>query len=247
VIKKIDPNSEEFIYQLEKTVEFTKKVNERFGFVFNPENEITESVQQGLTRNKLIYGTYYCPCFMVQGETKEERKKANNRICPCKPAIEEEIPSDGRCHCGIFCTPDYAQKHAKELEIEKIAHTHSRGLTKEECEFLLQKEQLDHDEIEMLLEAREIGYVDFVLVDVREWMEWVSKRIKGTDYLIPTTSFYQSLEEANIPKDKPIILYCLTGSRSAYCQYIMQNMGYKRVSNFVHGIIAFGGECESGR
>ncbi len=48
---------------------------------------------------------------MVLGATKEERKKEDNRICPCKPALETEIPEDGKCHCGIFCTPE----HAKEL------------------------------------------------------------------------------------------------------------------------------------
>jgi len=47
--------------------------------------------------------------FMVVGDTPEERKKADNRICPCKPALEKEIPEDGRCHCGIFCTPEFAE------------------------------------------------------------------------------------------------------------------------------------------
>jgi hypothetical protein len=37
--------------------------------------------------------------------------------------------------------------------------------------------------------------IDFNLVDVREWMEWNQQRIVGTDYLIPTTSFYQALEK----------------------------------------------------
>ena len=50
------------------------------------------------------------------------------------------------------------------------------------------------------MEARELGFVKFNLVDTREWMEWVGTRIKGTDYLIPTTSFYQALEKLTTKK-----------------------------------------------
>jgi hypothetical protein len=104
---------------------------------------------------------------MVIGETKEEQKEADNRICPCKPAIEKEIPEQGHCHCGIFCTPEYASQHKQEEVIDKVTHTHSRGLTKEECEILLKKEQLDGDELESLLEAKNLGFINFTLVDVR--------------------------------------------------------------------------------
>lgn len=246
MIKKIDVQSEEYQYQLEKTIRFTDKVINQFNFAYHPDPEITESIQQGLTRNKMIYDKYYCPCFMVQGETAEERKAADNRICPCKPALEKEIPGQGYCHCGIFCTPEYADTHSKEMEIEKVVHTHSRGLSKEECALLLQKPQLDSDEIESLLEARELGFINFQLVDVREWMEWVSQRIVGTDHLVPTTSFYDALEKIKPFKDEPIVLYCFTGSRSAYCQQVMKQLGFKQVSNFTYGIISYKGATESG-
>jgi rhodanese-related sulfurtransferase len=183
---------------------------------------------------------------MVIGETKEERKEANNRVCPCKPAIEKEIPEEGKCHCGIFCTPEYAKANAIEIEAEEVAHRHSRGLTKEECEAILSHPQLDGDEIQSLLEARELGMVEFNLVDVREWMEWNQQRIVGTDYLVPTTSFYQALSQIEEQKEKATILYCLTGSRSAYCQNVMLDMGWKQVSNYTAGIIAYHGEIESG-
>ena len=101
----------------------------------------------------------------------------------------------GSCHCGLFCTPEFARDNALEEEAEIAVHTHSRGLTKEECEAILAHEQLDGDEITALLEARELGMVDFNLVDVREWMEWKDNRIVGTDCLIPTTSFYNNLEQ----------------------------------------------------
>ena len=231
---------------MEKTKEFTDKVCSSMGFVYNPVEELNEGVIMGLTRNKIIYNKRYCPCFMVIGETKEEQKAADNRICPCKPALEHEIPNGGKCHCGIFCTPEYAALNAIEEKAEEVAHTHSRGLTKEECEAILQHQQLDGDEIIALLEARELGMVDFNLVDVREWMEWNQDRIKGTDYLIPTTSFYNSLEQIEDQKEKPTILYCFTGSRSAYCQRVLLDMGWSQVSNYTHGIISYQGEKISG-
>jgi rhodanese-related sulfurtransferase len=77
-------------------------------------------------------------------------------------------------------------------------------------------------------------------------MEWVGSRIKGTDYLIPTTSFYQAIEQVNNQKDIATVVYCHSGSRSAYCQRIMLNLGFKSVSNLDYGISSYGGEREKG-
>ena len=116
-MQQIDINSDEFQAELEKTWGFVKKVNNQFAWVQNPNEEVNEGVAMGLARNKLIYGKRFCPCFMVEGDTKEAQKTTDNRICPCKPAIEKEIPDDGLCHCGIFCTPEYAKVHAAHDEI----------------------------------------------------------------------------------------------------------------------------------
>ncbi|NPA28363.1 MAG: sulfurtransferase [Epsilonproteobacteria bacterium] len=241
----IDINSEIFQKELEKTWKFIEKVNKEFGFVQNPDKEINDGVAMGLARNKLMYGKRYCPCFIVQGKTEEERKKADNRICPCKPALEKEIPNDGVCHCGLFCTPEYAQKKAKEKEVEEVVHTHSRGLSKDEALLLLQKEQLDGDEVEALLEARELGMVDFKLIDVREPMEYEMAHIKGTDELLPTSQFYNWIDKL-IKMPEHIILYCHTGSRSYQVQHILKAQGKENVSNFTYGIITYPGEIIRG-
>lgn len=77
-------------------------------------------------------------------------------------------------------------------------------------------------------------------------MEWVGRRIVGTDYLIPTTSFYQAIEAINTQKETPVVVYCLSGSRSAYCQRIMKDLGFKSVANLDYGISSFSGLTESG-
>ena len=200
----------------------------------------------GLAHKRQIYGKRFCPCFMVIGETKEEQKAADNRICPCKPALEKEIPEEGLCHCGIFCTPEYAAAQAQHNEIEEIVHEHSKGLTRAQAEALLKEEQLDGDELEALLEARSLGMIDFTLMDVREYMEYQMGHIVGTDCLVPTSQFYAKIEEHNDKKHSPVIVYCHTGSRSFQVQHAMRSLGFEQVGNLRPGIIAYSGEIQRG-
>ena len=242
-IVKIDMNSPEFQAELEKTIRFTDKVCESKGWVYNPQAEVNEGVQMGLARNKMMYSKRFCPCFMVE-EVDGKPQSVDNRTCPCPPAIEKEIPEDGTCHCGIFCTPEFAEAKRIESGMEEAVHTHSRGLTKEECEVLVNKSELDGDEVVSLLEARELGMVNFTLVDVREHMEWQMGHIKGADKLVPTSSFYQALEESGLNKDENIIVYCHVGSRSAHVARIMTDMGFSKIGNLSYGIVSYGGEIE---
>jgi rhodanese-related sulfurtransferase/ferredoxin-thioredoxin reductase catalytic subunit len=197
----------------------------------------------GLARNKMMYNKRFCPCFMVE-VVDEKPRSVEDRICPCKPALEHEIPEEGVCHCQIFCTPEFAAAKRIELGMEEAVHTHSRGLTKEECASLVGQSEIDGDEMMALLEARELGMVEFKLVDVREHMEWQMGHIKGADALVPTSSFFQTLDEAKLDKNENIILYCHVGSRSAHCARILGDMGYKKIGNLTHGIVSYGGEKE---
>ncbi|MEA1982046.1 MAG: ferredoxin-thioredoxin reductase catalytic domain-containing protein [Campylobacterota bacterium] len=240
---KIDMNSPEFIERMEKTVTFTDKVIKQFGWEYNPQAEVNEGVQMGLARNKMMYNKLFCPCFMVE-EVDGKPQSVDNRTCPCTPAIEKEIPEDGSCHCGIFCTPEFAAANRVEMGLGEAVHTHSRGLTKEECEALVNQDEIDGDELIALLEAKELGMVKFTLVDVREHMEWQMGHIKGADILVPTSSFFQTWDEAKLEKDDNIILYCHVGSRSAHVARILGDMGYSNIGNLTHGIVSYGGEKE---
>ena len=238
---KIDMNSPEFQDEMAKSIKFTDKVVKQFAWVYNPQAEINEGVQMGLARNKMMYGKRFCPCYMVE-EVDGKFQSADNRLCPCSPAIEKEIPEEGVCHCQIFCTPEFAANRRVELGMEEAVHSHSRGLSKEECEVLLHQKEIDGDELTALLEARELGMVKFKLIDVREHMEWQMGHIKGADALVPTSSFFQTLDEANLDKNENIILYCHVGSRSAHCARILNDMLYTKISNLTHGIVSYGGE-----
>ena len=240
---KIDMNSPEFKERMEKTIKFTDKVCESRGWEYNPQEEVNEGVQMGLARNKMMYNKLFCPCFMVE-EVDGKPKSVDDRTCPCKPAIEKEIPENGTCHCGIFCTPEYVASKKIELGMEEVVHTHSRGLTQDECNQLLSQSELDGDELIALMEARELGMISFKLVDVREDMEWKMGHIQGADVMVPTSSFYQAWEDAQLEKDENIILYCHVGSRSAHVARIVTSMGYPKIGNLTHGIVSYSGEIE---
>ena len=245
-MQQIDMNSDEFQAELEQTWNFVEKVNTQFGFVQNPNEEVNDGVAMGLARQKLIYGKRYCPCFMVEGTTKEEQADAPNRVCPCIPALEKEIPQDGTCHCGIFCTPEYAKAQQQKDEVQEVIHEHSKGLTKEQANLLLKEEQLSADQLEALIEARTLKMIDFTLLDVREFMEFQMGHIVGTDALVPTSQFYDKIEEHNSKKQNAVIVYCHTGSRSFQVQHAMKALGFEHVGNLRPGIVGYRGEMQRG-
>ena len=229
----IDINSKEFQDEMIKTEEFANKVIKQFNWKFNPDDAVVDRIIKGLTNNKLLYGKRYCPCFVPQFNK-------NDRICPCKPAIEKEIPEEGVCHCGIFCTEEYANK---ALQKEEHHETKIEGFSKAQIEEILAKSQLSGEELELLLKARDKGMVKFKLLDIREPFEWQMGRIKGADFLVPTSNFYAALEEVMPYKDEPWILYCHVGSRSAYVQRVLQQQpDFPHIGNLTYGIAAYRGE-----
>lgn len=226
---KVDVNSKEFQGELSKTWSFVEKVNKNFGFKQHPCDDVNEGVALGLSRQKLMYGKRYCPCFMVEGETKEEKKAAKNRICPCKPALEVELPRDGTCHCGIFCTPKFVEEYAHNKEQVML-------------ESLLVKENLNSEELVELLKARNDNKVEFILIDVREEMEHTKESIIGTDILLPSSTIRNDIEKYMDKQDEHIIVYCQKGSRSTQVQTIMKELGFAKTSNFKIGILGYLGE-----
>ena len=242
-MKPIDINSPEFQQEFLKTEKFAHKVVKQFNWKFNPDEEVVERILKGLTNNKLQYGKYFCPCFVVE-EKDGKYVSSDNRICPCKVAIEKEIPEDGVCHCGIFCSPEYVKNYEKTHKHEE---KQVEGLSVAELESILEKDQLLGEELEMLLKAREKGLVNFKLIDIREPFEYQMMRIKGTDKLLPISRVQYDLDEWMKLKNERIIIYCHVGSRSAYLQRALeQQLGFDKVGNLTYGIASYYGEIERG-
>lgn len=110
---------------------------------------------------------------------------------------------------------------------------------------ILEKSDINSEELHTLLQARDEGKTDFVLVDVRENMEFEMGHIKGADMLKPTSSFTQWGQELfNDFKDKTIVFTCRTGSRSGQVQNVFRQNGHTRAINHFGGIVTYRGELE---
>jgi rhodanese-related sulfurtransferase len=110
---------------------------------------------------------------------------------------------------------------------------------------LLKKSYVNSNELETLLKERAEGKADFILVDVREQMEYNMGHIKGVDLVRPTSSFQswasQFLEEN---MNKTVIFTCRTDARSGSVQRVFQQNGMKNVINHSGGIVSYRGEIE---
>jgi len=110
---------------------------------------------------------------------------------------------------------------------------------------LLEKDNIHSEELETLLAARQAGEVDFLLVDVREKMEYEMGHIKGVDMLKPTSLFQQWAEAfLNEHREKTVIFTCRTGNRSGQVQHIFKSNGMARAINHAGGIVTYRGEIE---
>ncbi len=74
------------------------------------------------------------------------------------------------------------------------------------------------------------------LLDVREPSEFEEIRIDGA-VLIPLGELAARVSE--IPKDRPIIVYCRSGRRSGMAAEILRENGFENVRNLVGGINAW--------
>ena len=110
---------------------------------------------------------------------------------------------------------------------------------------LLATDDINSEDLESLLKAREEGKADFLLIDVREDMEYDMGHVKGVDMLKPTSLFQQwaeaFFEEA---KEKVVIFTCRTGARSGQVQNVFKSNGHENVINHYGGIVSYRGEVE---
>ncbi len=75
-----------------------------------------------------------------------------------------------------------------------------------------------------------------VLIDVREEYEHTDFNIGGT--LIPMNTVFEQIEK--IPKNKPVVLYCAKGIRSAMViQRLEEKYGYNNLINLTGGMNAW--------
>ena len=91
-------------------------------------------------------------------------------------------------------------------------------------------------ELKQKLEDKE----DFQLIDVRDKHEYDFVNIGGE--LIPVNKILDNI--AKVSKDKPVILYCKTGVRSAKAIRALEEKGFINLFNLKGGIVAYAKEVD---
>ena len=94
------------------------------------------------------------------------------------------------------------------------------------------------------LKAKMDAHEDFYLIDVREPSEFEIVRIPDS-HLIPKQGFIDGSALADLPQDKPIILHCKSGVRSAECLAILKNAGFAGASHVSGGVLAWAKQIDT--
>lgn len=77
-------------------------------------------------------------------------------------------------------------------------------------------------------------YEDFSLIDCREPDEYQKGRIPKSIF-IPRGILEMTVERHFQNRDKPIVIYCASGGRSAVAAHALKKMGYKDVASMEGG------------
>jgi len=93
-------------------------------------------------------------------------------------------------------------------------------------------------QLEHMLKERENGERDFVLVDVREPNEYEINQIPGS-VLVPKGEFLNGNALGELPSDKPIVLHCKSGVRSAEALAVLKGAGYADAVHVGGGVVAW--------
>ena len=87
---------------------------------------------------------------------------------------------------------------------------------------------------------------DFVLLDVREPAEVSMGRVPGA--VVIARGVLESAVETRVPRERPVVVYCASGNRSALAADTLREMGYADVRSMRGGIRGWadaGGEIEA--
>ncbi|MCU1641663.1 MAG: putative adenylyltransferase/sulfurtransferase MoeZ [Nocardia sp.] len=84
---------------------------------------------------------------------------------------------------------------------------------------------------------------DVAIIDVREPVEWDIVRIEGAT-LIPKDRILTGEALAELPQNRPIVLHCKTGIRSAEALAALKNAGFSDATHLQGGIIAWANQVD---
>ena len=95
-------------------------------------------------------------------------------------------------------------------------------------------------ELKSKIDAKE----NYYLIDVREPSEYEIVKIP-TAHLIPKQGFIDGSVLVTLPQDRPIILHCKSGVRSAECLAILKDAGFSDASHVFGGVVAWAKQIDT--
>ena len=142
------------------------------------------------------------------------RKDPNCAVCGEHPTVTELI--DYEWFCGTISQD--AAEAAKDSTISVV-------------------------QLKDMLDARDRGEDDFVLIDVREPNEVEIVSIPGA-VLIPKGKFLDGSALADLPTDKRVVLHCKVGGRSAEALAVVKGAGFADAVHVGGGVLAWVNQIE---
>jgi len=142
------------------------------------------------------------------------RKDPQCAVCGENPTVTELI--DYEAFCGTIS--DEAAEAARDSTITAV-------------------------QLKDMLDAREAGEEDFILIDVREPNEFEIVSIDGA-VLIPKGEFLDGSALEKLPNDKRIVLHCKVGGRSAEALAVVKGAGYSDAVHVGGGILQWIAQVE---
>lgn len=73
-----------------------------------------------------------------------------------------------------------------------------------------------------------------VFIDVREPAEFKDGHVNGAINLPPAKLMSGADAIASLPKDTPLVLYCVSGARSNSSMHLLRQMGYTNLTNGIN-------------
>jgi sulfur-carrier protein adenylyltransferase/sulfurtransferase len=114
------------------------------------------------------------------------------------------------------------------------------GVLSDAAEVAVKDSTISATELKSKMDKKE----NFLLIDVREPSEYEIVKIPGS-VLIPKQGFLDGSALSGLPQDKPIILHCKSGVRSAECLAILKSAGFADASHVSGGVVAWAKQIDT--
>lgn len=98
--------------EIDNLYNYLCQINQKHGYWFNFDLDVTKGVLEGLLVNKSRYGYMSCPCRLAKGIRAEDR----DIICPCNYR-DSDVAEYGFCFCGLYVSKSVVESKKSFLSI----------------------------------------------------------------------------------------------------------------------------------